>query len=116
METQMETVSETETPCVPPTPPNQDRSDHPTRSHSTGIIGLAACIDSNEVQFNMTNMTNKYMTTKQVANELEVSVATVCRWVRDGILPAKRFGKRIIKIPCVEVEKLLDQNQRTAVN
>jgi excisionase family DNA binding protein len=59
----------------------------------------------------MTNMTNKYMTTKQVANELEVSAATVVRWVRDGIIPAKRFGKRIIKIPCGEVEKLLNQNQ-----
>src|ERR1019366_10081826 len=34
-------------------------------------------------------------------------VATVCRWVRDGIIPAKRFGKRIIKIPCVEVERLV---------
>ena len=52
-------------------------------------------------------MTNEYMTTKQVANELEVSVATVCRWVRDGIIPAKRFGKRIIKIPCVEVGNLV---------
>ena len=59
----------------------------------------------------MTNMTNKYMTTKQVANELEVSAATVVRWVRDGIIPVKRFGKRIIKIPCGEVEKLLNQNQ-----
>ena len=61
-------------------------------------------------------MTNKYMTTKQVANELEVSTATVCRWVRNGIIPAKRFGKRIIKIPCVEVERIVDQNQRAAVN
>ena len=60
------------------------------------------------------NMT-KYMTTKQVANELEVSVATVCRWVRGGIIPAKRFGKRIIKIPCVEVERLLNQNQQAAI-
>ena len=61
-------------------------------------------------------MTNKYMTTKQVANELEVSVATVCRWVRDGIIPAKRFGKRIIKIPCGEVERLVNQKQVAAVN
>jgi hypothetical protein len=37
---------------------------------STGSIGLTACINSNGVR----NMTNKYMTTKQVANELEVSV------------------------------------------
>lgn len=57
----------------------------------------------------MTN--NKYMTTKEVANELEVSSATVVRWVRSGIIPAKRFGKRIIKIPHIEVEKLLNQKQ-----
>jgi len=61
-------------------------------------------------------MTNKYMTTKEVANELEVSAATVVRWVRSGIIPAKRFGRRIIKIPCIEVEKLLSQNQETLLN
>jgi excisionase family DNA binding protein len=60
-------------------------------------------------------MTNKYMTTKEVANELEVSVATVVRWVRDGIIPAKRFGRRIIKIPCGEVEKLLNRDQAAAM-
>jgi len=51
----------------------------------------------------------KYMTTREVANELEVSPATVVRWVRSGIIPAKRFGKRIVKIPCMEVVKLLNQ-------
>jgi hypothetical protein len=35
----------------------------------------------------------------------------VVRWVRDGILPGKRFGKRIIKIPCEEVARLVNQNQ-----
>jgi len=60
-------------------------------------------------------MKNRYMTTKEVASELEVSVATVVRWVRDGIIPAKRFGKRIIKIPCVEVDRLLNQQQQQAV-
>jgi excisionase family DNA binding protein len=58
-------------------------------------------------------VTNKYLTTKQVASELEVSVATVCRWVREGIIPAKRFGKRIIKIPVFEVERLLNQGHET---
>ena len=59
--------------------------------------------------------TNKYMTTKQVATELEVSVATVCRWVRGGVIPAKRFGERIIKIPCSEVERLVNQNNGATV-
>ena len=36
----------------------------------------------------------KYMTTREVANELEVSTATVVRWVRDGIIHGKRLGQR----------------------
>ena len=38
-----------------------------------------------------------------------IANATVVRWVRDGIIPAKRFGKRIIKIPCGEVARLVNQ-------
>jgi excisionase family DNA binding protein len=52
----------------------------------------------------------KYLTTKEAAAELEVSPSTVVRWVRDGLIPGKRFGKRIIKIPRVEIEKLHNQN------
>lgn len=52
----------------------------------------------------------KYMTPKEVAEELEVSQGTIVRWVRDGVIPAKRFGQRIIKIPRMEVERL--QNQK----
>ena len=61
-------------------------------------------INTTEVQ----NMNNKYMTPRQVAQELEVSAATVVRWVRDGTIPAKRFGRRIIKIPRTEVERMLN--------
>ena len=55
----------------------------------------------------------KYMTPKEVSAELEVSQATVIRWVRDGLIPAKRFGKRIIRIPRIEVEKFQNQGSRT---
>ncbi len=51
----------------------------------------------------------KYMTTKEVAAELEVSPATVGRWIRDGLLAAKRFGPRIIKIPRNEIERIENQ-------
>jgi len=61
-------------------------------------------------------MNTKYMTPKQVAAELEVSSATVVRWVNDGTIPAKRFSQRIIKIPRIEVERLLNQNQEVGVN
>jgi excisionase family DNA binding protein len=54
--------------------------------------------------------TNKYMTPKEVATELEISPATVVRWVRDGLIPAKRFGPRIIKIERNEVEQFVGQN------
>jgi excisionase family DNA binding protein len=50
----------------------------------------------------------KYMTPKEVAGELEVSAATVVRWVREGLIPAMRFGQRIIKIPRTEIERLMD--------
>lgn len=61
-------------------------------------------------------MTTKYMTTKEVANELEVSRATVCRWVRDGLIQANRLGKRIIKIPRTEIERLLISNVKDLKN
>ena len=51
----------------------------------------------------------KYMTTKEAAAAMEVSSATVVRWVRDGLIPAKRFGLRVIKIPRVEIEQLVNQ-------
>jgi excisionase family DNA binding protein len=54
----------------------------------------------------------KYMTPKEVAAEMEVSAATVVRWVREGLIPAKRFGTRIIRIPKTEVERLMEQGSR----
>jgi excisionase family DNA binding protein len=59
---------------------------------------------------------NKYMTPKEVAAELEVSSATVVRWVKDGTIQAKRFSQRIIKIPRIEVERLLNQNRDVETN
>jgi excisionase family DNA binding protein len=70
------------------------------------------CINSNG---DFHNMKNKYMTPKEVATELEVSSATVVRWVRDGTISAKRFGSRIIKIPRIEVERLVNQDQAVII-
>lgn len=51
----------------------------------------------------------KFVTTKEVAQELEVSPATVGRWVREGVIQSKRFGDRIIKIPRAELDRLLNE-------
>ncbi|MGD1097856.1 MAG: helix-turn-helix domain-containing protein [Bryobacteraceae bacterium] len=61
-------------------------------------------------------MNTKYMTPKQVAAELEVSSATVVRWVKDGTISAKRLSQRIIKIPRIEVDRLLNQKQEVETN
>jgi excisionase family DNA binding protein len=58
----------------------------------------------------MNNTINKYLTPREVASELEVSQATIVRWIRDGVIPAKRFGPRIIKIERTEVEQLVGQD------
>jgi excisionase family DNA binding protein len=58
----------------------------------------------------MNNAVSKYLTPREVAFELEVSPATVVRWVRDGVIRAKRFGPRIIKIERNEVEQLVGQS------
>ncbi len=50
----------------------------------------------------------KYMTPKEVATAMEVSPSTVVRWVRDGLLPAKRFGPRTIKIERTDIDKLIE--------
>ena len=57
----------------------------------------------------MTKETTKFMTPKQVAEELEISAATVVRWVREGTIPAKRFSQRIIKIERTDVDQILAQ-------
>ncbi len=57
----------------------------------------------------------KYMTPKEVATELEVSSATITRWVRDGVIPAKRFGPRVIKISRAEVDGLVNQREVVVV-
>jgi excisionase family DNA binding protein len=58
----------------------------------------------------MNSTVSRYLTPREVASKLEVSPATVVRWVREGLIPAKRFGPRIIKIERNEVEQLVGQD------
>jgi excisionase family DNA binding protein len=56
-------------------------------------------------------MTTKYLTPKEAATVLEVSPASVVRWVREGLIPAMRIGHRTIKIPRTAIEQIVNQNQ-----
>jgi excisionase family DNA binding protein len=56
-------------------------------------------------------MTTKYLTPKEAAAVLEVSPASVVRWVREGLIPAMRIGHRTIKIPRAAIEQIVNQNQ-----
>ena len=52
-------------------------------------------------------MNSKYMTPKEVAKELEISAATVVRWVRTGRIAGFRLGGKTIKIPRTEFDRFL---------
>ena len=54
-------------------------------------------------------MTDKYFTSPQVAQRLEVSLPTVYRLIESGELKAKKFGKRCIRIP---VDALIEYERR----
>lgn len=50
-----------------------------------------------------------FLTVKEVAELLQVHPVSVCRWVREGIIPATRIGKRLTRIKKTDVEKLLSE-------
>lgn len=60
----------------------------------------------------MSPTTQEYVTPAEAADDLDVSVATVTRWVREGYIHGVRrspshFGKGRIRIPRSEIERLL---------
>lgn len=60
----------------------------------------------------MTNET--YMTKKDAAEALGVSVKTVERWIARGILKAYRFGPRRVLISQTEVDNALTEIDPTS--
>ena len=47
------------------------------------------------------------LSTKEVANRLNVTIETVRRYCREGELNFVRLGKRLIRIPLEELEKFV---------
>lgn len=55
-------------------------------------------------------MAERLMTTREVADELQVHIETVRGWIRDGQLPAIRFGQRTgNRIRRSDLDKFLEQ-------
>jgi excisionase family DNA binding protein len=53
---------------------------------------------------------SRYMTTTELASDLGVHRATIVRWIKAGIIPAKRLGPRTFKIVRQDVETVLNHN------
>lgn len=54
----------------------------------------------------------EFVTQKQLAERLGVSILTVHRWAKDGTLPRPlRFGRRCIRWRVAELEQFFDNHQ-----
>ncbi|KKN18509.1 hypothetical protein LCGC14_0955050 [marine sediment metagenome] len=54
----------------------------------------------------MESQATDYLSTIQVANLLGVHQNTVLKWIREGRLPARRFGVKLWRILRSDVEKM----------
>ena len=50
------------------------------------------------------------LSTREVADRLNVTIETVRRYCRKGELQFVRLGKRLIRIPLVELERFIGSN------
>jgi len=54
-------------------------------------------------------MTDRLMTTREVAERLRISVETVLRWYHAGELPGVRLGAKVIRFRESEIETWIEQ-------
>ena len=54
------------------------------------------------------NITHEWLTTEQAAEYLQVSKATITRWIREGTMPATLIGSTD-RIAAADLERLLEE-------
>ena len=57
------------------------------------------------------NITHEWLTTEQAAEYLQVSKATITRWIREGTMPATLIGS-IYRIAAADLERLLEGGKK----
>lgn len=60
---------------------------------------------------------HEYYSVKETAERLGLPVASIRRWVREGVIPALRVGRRSIRIPkewVEEAKRKLDESMSGA--
>ena len=51
----------------------------------------------------------RLLSRRQVAERLGLSVMTIKRWEKRGLLKAKKFNARVVRIPESELKRLMDE-------
>ena len=57
------------------------------------------------------HITHEWLTTEQAAEYLQVSKATITRWIREGIMPAVLIGSTY-RIAAADLERLLEGGKK----
>lgn len=58
-----------------------------------------------------TNTSKELITTKEASKRLFLTEYTIRKYIRRGVIKAKKLNKHYL-IPCIEIEKLLDDSFR----
>ena len=56
------------------------------------------------------NITHEWLTTEQAAEYLQVSKATITRWIREGTMPAALIGSTY-RIAAADLERMLENKK-----
>ncbi len=57
------------------------------------------------------NITHEWLTTEQAAEYLQVSKATITRWIREGTMPAALIGSTY-RIAAADLERMLENKKK----
>ncbi len=59
-------------------------------------------------------MNDQLINSRELARRLNVSVGTIRRWARDGVIPCVRPSRRVVRFDLADVQRAASLNHQSA--